>query len=585
MASNKKCVKRSLISVMDQSVRRMLKLIEEDGDSFAKKAEMYYQKRPELISLVEEFYRMYRSLAERYDHVTGELRKNIPSDLQSVGSGVFSDTGSELPSTWPSPAPDPRSGRRKSSGPRAAGFDFFLGPGAGGSESSQKEGDESSTLTDSDSESEDDSDSVNNFSVLSGNSGDQGMHRKVIELEIELREMKEKLRMQDEEGDGNDNVEDLLGRISGYEKELLVANERTSLLEEEVSRLNLELEKFKSLEFAADNGNPRIREGEMEVDMGEQNTEGLEGENLAEDSKVQELMEELRITKERLQSSEEELVSLKNGLDTSDGSNDKVSKLEEQLALARKDAESWKTKVNAEKREMSKLKERVSRLKSSLSDRDHEIRDLKMAVSDAEEKIFPEKAQIKAEIARLLEEQKHFQEQLKEWESRGRSLEDEIRKLQSEKKEIDSRLNRKVSKLQAEIARRDDRIKDLDKTIRASTSERDELNVKIEELKADVLSRDDRISEMDKHLEQLHMQHVELISGTEEARKLMDGLKLKTKDLEEEVERQRVMIEEGAEEKREAIRQLCFSIEHYRDGYHSLRQAFMGNRRVPVLAT
>lgn len=45
----------------------MLKLIEEDGDSFAKKAEMYYQKRPELISHVEEFYRMYRSLAERYD--------------------------------------------------------------------------------------------------------------------------------------------------------------------------------------------------------------------------------------------------------------------------------------------------------------------------------------------------------------------------------------------------------------------------------------------------------------------------------------------------------------------------------------
>ena len=46
----------------------MLKLIEEDADSFAKRAEMYYQKRPELVSLVEEFYRAYRSLAEPYDH-------------------------------------------------------------------------------------------------------------------------------------------------------------------------------------------------------------------------------------------------------------------------------------------------------------------------------------------------------------------------------------------------------------------------------------------------------------------------------------------------------------------------------------
>ena len=29
----------------------MLKLIEEDADSFAKRAEMYYQKRMELVSL------------------------------------------------------------------------------------------------------------------------------------------------------------------------------------------------------------------------------------------------------------------------------------------------------------------------------------------------------------------------------------------------------------------------------------------------------------------------------------------------------------------------------------------------------
>ena len=154
--------KRSLNSEMDRSVKRMLKLIEEDGDSFAKKAEMYYQKRPELIAHVEEFYRMYRSLAERYDHVTGELRMSVPSDLQSLGSGM-SDVGSEPPSTWPSPR---KLGRHISSN-RAAGFDFFLGPGGNGSDVGQKEGDESSTLTDSDEESDDSS--VNNYLGLSVN--------------------------------------------------------------------------------------------------------------------------------------------------------------------------------------------------------------------------------------------------------------------------------------------------------------------------------------------------------------------------------------------------------------------------------
>ncbi|KAI3450206.1 hypothetical protein Pfo_006871 [Paulownia fortunei] len=85
---SKKMMNRSLISEMEQLVKRMLKLIEEDADSFAKKAEMYYQTRPELISLVEDFYRMYQSLAERYDHVTGELGKNIPSDLQEMDQHV-----------------------------------------------------------------------------------------------------------------------------------------------------------------------------------------------------------------------------------------------------------------------------------------------------------------------------------------------------------------------------------------------------------------------------------------------------------------------------------------------------------------
>lgn len=60
---------------MDAKVKSMIKLIEEDADSFARRAEMYYKKRPELIKLVEEFYRAYRALAERYDYATGELRQ------------------------------------------------------------------------------------------------------------------------------------------------------------------------------------------------------------------------------------------------------------------------------------------------------------------------------------------------------------------------------------------------------------------------------------------------------------------------------------------------------------------------------
>ncbi|KAK8644444.1 hypothetical protein V6N13_123750 [Hibiscus sabdariffa] len=59
---------------MEEKVTAVLKVIEEDGDSFAKRAEMYYKKRPELIQFVEEFYRAYRALAERYDHLSTDLQ-------------------------------------------------------------------------------------------------------------------------------------------------------------------------------------------------------------------------------------------------------------------------------------------------------------------------------------------------------------------------------------------------------------------------------------------------------------------------------------------------------------------------------
>jgi len=34
----------------------MIKFIEEEADSFARRAEMYYNKRPKLMKLVEDFY-------------------------------------------------------------------------------------------------------------------------------------------------------------------------------------------------------------------------------------------------------------------------------------------------------------------------------------------------------------------------------------------------------------------------------------------------------------------------------------------------------------------------------------------------
>ncbi|GLU07450.1 hypothetical protein SLE2022_244090 [Rubroshorea leprosula] len=63
---------QSTLSELDRKTKAMLKLIEEDADSFAQRAEMYYKKRPELITMVEDFYRAHRSLAERHDQMKSD---------------------------------------------------------------------------------------------------------------------------------------------------------------------------------------------------------------------------------------------------------------------------------------------------------------------------------------------------------------------------------------------------------------------------------------------------------------------------------------------------------------------------------
>ncbi|CAH8352472.1 unnamed protein product [Eruca vesicaria subsp. sativa] len=79
---------------MDSNVKKMIKVLEEDADSFARRAEMYYRRRPELMQLVEEFYRAYRALAERYNHATVVIHKahqTIAESLPNQVSFIFGD--------------------------------------------------------------------------------------------------------------------------------------------------------------------------------------------------------------------------------------------------------------------------------------------------------------------------------------------------------------------------------------------------------------------------------------------------------------------------------------------------------------
>lgn len=521
--SSIKLTNRSLIPEMDQHVKRMLKLIEEDADSFTKKVEIYYQKRPELINLVEDVYRMYRSLAERYDHVTGELRKNIPSDLQSQCSGI-TDLGSDPPSAMPSPGPS-----RRQSGHRAPGFDFFLGHNAGiGSDVYNKEGDESPTL---ESESESDDSSVNYYSGMHGNDEEQGLRRKIILLEVELREVKEKLKMQEE---GNSECSSLKNSSSFKE-----ATEVQECI----------------------------------------NVSG--GEVLDSECRILTLWEEHRLTREKLQESEQEVARLRQEL-TSKGFP--VQNLQDQLKTAQKELSLWKNKIEEEKAEVAKLENRVARYKNNLADRDQEIRGLKEAISSADKSLSEKNEQLQAEITKLLKERSCLEDNVKELDLRCQSLEEDMKEIEAGKDEMEAEFGFQIEQLKAEIADKNECIEELKIKLYelklnhdVLVDEKDDLNINIFELGKELTSKDDQIDQMSSHLHQLQVEHVDLIAGYEGARKVAEELRLKIKELEREVEKKQQIIVQGAEEKREAIRQLCFSLEHYRNGYHRLREVVGGN--------
>ncbi|CAN7097117.1 unnamed protein product [Brassica rapa subsp. narinosa] len=77
----------STLSELDKKTKDMLRVVDEDADTFAARAEMYYKKRPELVAMVEDFYRSHRSLAERHDLLR-------PSSVHKHGSEKHHDKSS-----------------------------------------------------------------------------------------------------------------------------------------------------------------------------------------------------------------------------------------------------------------------------------------------------------------------------------------------------------------------------------------------------------------------------------------------------------------------------------------------------------
>ncbi|XVF24302.1 hypothetical protein REPUB_Repub13aG0116000 [Reevesia pubescens] len=590
---------------MEQSVKQVLKLVEDNIEDLEKKDDMHPQNKSEVIIHVQELYRIYQSVAERYDHLTGELRKSLPSNCQTQGPASRPDQNSPLIT------PDKKLGMCKSS-QQAASFSSS----GGSSDLSLKEGAESSSFS-SDSDSESFSSSVNIYLSSPVDTDNGAVHHKVNELGSELPTTKEKLQVADgENADGklkmgeNRSYQELNERLIKCEEQLRDSNLKLQLAEEEIVRLNTELKKRESVSALAEDvlvqleslqRDTKMREADLELERGkvlQLQKQIVEMEAHVSDSncEVVRLMEELAVSKEKIKTSEEEIAMFKHELGKK--ITDDTCHVLGQLESAQEDIAMLKAQLDIERRQVVNLQEQIGRYSNDLSNRGHEVEELKIALCDAQDNFSMQKASFQCEIFSLLEKETLLEARLKEWELHGRLLEEKIRQFEAEKKEINGLydvqemgLQGHISQLKAELVEKGVHVEVLNKNLDRLKfkcdmlmADKDGVIAKVNTLVAELSSRDLQIGQMEEHLQQLSREHLELVSGSKRAKNLEDELKLRIKNLEKEVDRQRITILDVAEEKREVIRQLSFTLEHFRSGYKEF-QAFFKHNRHGVVAS
>ncbi|KAK3014921.1 hypothetical protein RJ639_009937 [Escallonia herrerae] len=582
---------------VDHSVKHMLKLIEDDENSPAKG-----QRRTELIANVEEFCHMHRLLAERYGNLTGELSNNFASLLQLQHPEI---SATYSPQASPLLTPDQKSVRQKAE--QAVNFDFLLSSGRGSSDMSLKGYSESASSSSMSSDSDTESrSSMKKHLVLLPNGDGKGLHQKPFDLETKQETMDGTPNMMETE-----SCEMLFRRVTDYEEEVRIKKKMLQFSDEEIARLKGELAKNESVtvllgDFQAQlqsaHHDNKLLESTLEIEKRkvlelQNQVAELETRISDSDCKIGTLEYELEVTREKLRTSEEEISVLKNKLhnEASEGTYE----LQRQLQSRQGDIAFLEAKLDSGRSKISELQEKIARYKDDASHRNHEIEELTDALRDVRERFSAEKAELQSDISSMLEEQNHLKARLGEWEVQNGLLEIEIKQCKAEKleqkglqeaQEISWQAD--IERLNADLKRKDELVETLNKNLDmlklkydTLMAEKDGISARVDTLNAELRVGGNQVRQTEGRLRQMHMEHVELIAKSESAQRLTDELKLQVEELKKEVDMQRVVLSDRAEEKREAIRQLCFSLEHYRSGYQELREACIGYKARAVLAS
>ncbi|XP_019191558.1 PREDICTED: protein NETWORKED 4A-like [Ipomoea nil] len=346
------------------------------------------------------------------------------------------------------------------------------------------------------------------------------------------------------------------GKIRTLEKELEMTREKLIASEQESTKLKGNLSEV-ILKNADQLKHLLCQDAEQRVELA----------NNA--SKISFLVNQLEMAKEKLQRSEE--ANTKLNFDLSKIVSE-CTQLSDQLEASCSDVRVLEAQLDSGKKHALELEDMY---KSKLLDQESEIKRINSEYDGAKEHFLLEKEQLQSVISSLyvqLALQEEMQETL---EMRNKALVDDIIQCKGQKEHFKSESHSKdkfIHEANKEYA-------GFKLKIDVLMTEKDENIAALQTLKAVLSSRDDQIQQLEDNVKQLHSKCLDLSAGSESAEKLINELQQRVVHLEKEVGMQNAVISDRAEEKREAIRQLCFSLEHYRNEYQQLREAYIEKKK------
>ncbi|GAU46465.1 hypothetical protein TSUD_402320 [Trifolium subterraneum] len=232
----------------------------------------------------------------------------------------------------------------------------------------------------------------------------------------------------------------------------------------------------------------------------------------------------------------------------------------------------------------------ITMYESKVASLEQEVQKLKSELLDSQAKFSLMKDHLHVDISNLSKMKIELTSKLEDCDSRNKELENKLRQYEAEKlnqEELHATqkivLQDEIMSLRQELEQRMDDGEATNTKLDMVMIELDEANVMIDNLKADICSRDDKISNMKKYTHDVKTSLKELMVDYNNALKEVYNLNLRVAELEKEVTRQNGVISDMAEEKKEAIRQLCCSmedykskLEHYKNAYNELLQTLYG---------